>query len=303
MRLAQFYLPDKGVRAGVIQGPRVIDLTAFNPALDSTLTILSLADQRGLPASEFIARHIIGQHLSAGYATYLFKELNIKPDPAKAYLLMPIFPPEVWAFGVTYQRSAAVRAEDSSSNIYDQVYRSERPEVFFKGTFSRCSGPNDFIGIRSDSKLTAVEPELAYILGRDGAILGFTICNDVSAWDLERENPLYLPQSKIFEGCCALGPVVVTVDELDDPYGLSVTCRICRAGSVIFEGKTYTSKLNRKLEELNHYLCLHNPVPFGSLVSTGTGIMIPNEHHLVDGDLVEIEIEKIGVLKNYARQL
>ena len=216
---------------------------------------------------------------------------------------MPIFPPEVWAFGVTYQRSAAVRAEDSASNIYDRVYASERPEVFFKGTTTRCTGPNDFIGIRSDSDLTAAEPELAYILGLEGGILGFTICNDVSAWDLERENPLYLPQSKIFEGGCALGPVIVTPDELSNPYNLSVTCQISREGKVIFEGETHTSKLNRKLEELNHYLCLHNPVPFGSVVSTGTGIMIPNEHHLAEGDVVDIEIEMIGVLRNYARRL
>lgn len=299
MRLLQFFVPDKGHRAGVVQGHRVIDLTALNPALNSVLTIFLAADEEDILLTDFIARQLIGRE----YTAYPFEELDIRPNPDKPHLLMPIFPPEVWAFGVTYQRSAAVRAEDSASNIYDRVYASERPEVFFKGTTTRCTGPNDFIGIRSDSDLTAAEPELAYILGREGGILGFTICNDVSAWDLERENPLYLPQSKIFEGGCALGPVIVTPDELSNPYNLSVTCQISRAGKVIFEGETHTSKLNRKLEELNHYLCLHNPVPFGSVVSTGTGIMIPNEHHLAEGDVVEIEIEMIGVLRNYARRL
>ena len=135
-------------------------------------------------------------------------------------LTMPLTPPEVWGAGVTYRRSAEFREE--GSGIYDKVYAADRPELFFKATASRCAGPGEPIGKRRDSTFTATEPELAIVVGGTGAILGFTVANDVSAWDIERENPLYLPQSKVYRGCFAFGPVIVTPDEIPDPYGLEI---------------------------------------------------------------------------------
>src|SRR5260221_6548441 len=138
-------------------------------------------------------------------------------------LTVPLTPPEVWGAGVTYKRSADFREE--GSGIYDKVYSADRPELFFKSTASRCAGSGQPIGRPRDSTFTATEPELAIVIGRGGAILGFTLANDVSAWGIERENPLYLPPSKVYNGCFAFGPVIVTPDEIKDPYALELTCR------------------------------------------------------------------------------
>jgi 2-dehydro-3-deoxy-D-arabinonate dehydratase len=182
--------------------------------------------------------------------------------------------------------------------FYFYVYREPRPEIFFKGTARVCVGPNRAIGVRVDSKFTAPEPELAVVLGAKGKILGYTIANDVSAWDIERENPLYLPQSKVYTACCALGPVMVTPDEIPDPYALNMTCTIQRGDKTIFEGSVSTSKLHRKIESLIEYLLRANPVPSGSVLLTGTGIIVKEEHALAPGDVVSIAAAPIGVLTN-----
>src|SRR6185436_16837428 len=142
--------------------------------------------------------------------------------------MIPIYPTEVWACGCTYETSASFRDAEHGTRegMYAYVYRNDRPEIFFKGTSRVCVGPGQPIGLRADSKFTAPEPELAVILGTRGRILGYTLANDVSAWDIERENALYLPQSKVYSACCALGPVIVTADELTDPYKLEMTCSI-----------------------------------------------------------------------------
>jgi 2-dehydro-3-deoxy-D-arabinonate dehydratase len=216
--------------------------------------------------------------------------------------LIPIHPAEVWACGCTYETSASFRDAEHGTRegMYAYVYRSERPEIFFKGTARVCVGPGQPIGIRADAKFTAPEPELAVILGSRGAILGFTLANDVSAWDIERENPLYLPQSKVYAACCALGPVIVTADELVDPYRLEMTCTITRDGATTFHGSVSTSRLHRKLEELIQYLLRANPVPAGSVLLTGTGIIVTEEAALAPGDTVSIRIPEIGELSNRA---
>jgi 2-dehydro-3-deoxy-D-arabinonate dehydratase len=140
-------------------------------------------------------------------------------------------------------------------------------------------------------------------MGARGEIVGYTACNDVSAWDIECDNPLYLPQSKIYLGCCALGPVLATAEEIPDPYDLAISCRIYKGTGIAFEGKVHSSQINRKFEEMVACLTKDNPVPVGTTVSTGTGIMPPNEASLSDGDRVEIEIERIGLLANTVRQL
>jgi 2-dehydro-3-deoxy-D-arabinonate dehydratase len=246
---------------------------------------------------------------AAAGETLNLAELDREPTGDAPRLLIPIDSPEVWGFGVTYKRSAEARDADvakemdSTASIYDRVYHSDRPECFFKATAPRCVGPREPIGIRSDSKLTATEPELAYVLGADREIVGYTVCNDVSAWDLERDNPLYLPQSKIFTGCCALGPVITLAADGPDPYNLKISCRIVRDGEAIYSDSTNSGQIGRTYDQLNEYLYRDNLVPMGTVVSTGTGIMVPNEYKLLHGDLVEIEIESIGLLANPAVQL
>jgi len=223
-------------------------------------------------------------------------------EPAEGTLLPPLEPKhEVWACGVTYLRSREAReAESQAGDVYTMVYNAERPEIFFKGTARVCVGPGEVIGIRSDSHFTAPEPELAVILGNEGRVIGYTLANDVSAWDIERENPLYLPQSKIYTGCCSLGPMIVTTDQLPDPYSLEISCTITRGDKTIFSGTTSTSRLARRIDGMVNFLLRSNPVPAGSVLLTGTGIIITQETALVPGDIVSIKIPEIGELSNVA---
>ncbi len=296
MKLLQFYIPSKGQRLGKLDGDIIEDITS--PEINSTLKVFELAIEKGVQIADIISEfEIVG--------TYSYSALNVLPDKSIPHLLIPIHPPEVWGCGVTYKRSAEMRDEDTgkAKGIYDYVYYAKRPELFFKATAERCSGPNDYISIRSDSNLTAAEPELAYILGKGKEIIGYTICNDVSAWDIERENPLYLPQSKIFYGCCALGPVISIAPEIENPYDLDIKCKIIRKGEVIFSGEINSSKIKRNFDELTEFLLRDNPIPIGTVMTTGTGIMVPNEYALEPDDIVEIEIENIGILSNPVKKL
>lgn len=216
--------------------------------------------------------------------------------------MIPILPVEVWACGCTYEMSASFRDAEHGTRegMYAYVYNGARPEIFFKGTSRVCVGPGQAIGIRSDSKFTAPEPELALILGSKGRILGYTLANDVSAWDIERENALYLPQSKVYTACCALGPVIVTADELANPYELDMTCSITRDGQSRFSGSVSTGKLHRKFETLTEYLLHANHVPAGSVLLSGTGIIVTEDAALAPGDIVTIGIPEIGLLSNPA---
>jgi 2-dehydro-3-deoxy-D-arabinonate dehydratase len=221
-------------------------------------------------------------------------------DPAEP--LIPLSPAEVWACGCTYETSASFRDAEHGTRegMYAHVYREPRPEIFFKGTARVCVGTGQSIGIRADSKFTAPEPELALVLGSKGRIVGYTLANDVSAWDIERENALYLPQSKVYMACCALGPTLLTADELPDPYNLEITCTIVRNREVLFSGKTSTSKLHRRFETLLQYLLRANPVPAASVLLTGTGIIVTEAVKLQPGDTVAIQIPEIGTLSNTA---
>jgi 2-dehydro-3-deoxy-D-arabinonate dehydratase len=216
---------------------------------------------------------------------------------------LPIVPPEVWACGCTYEMSASFRDAEHGSRggMYAYVYQEARPEIFFKGTARVCVGPGQAIGIRADSRFTAPEPELALVLGGKGDIVGYTLANDVSAWDIERENALYLPQSKFYTACCALGPVIVTADDLADPYNLEITCTVTRDGRERFAGSVSTAKLHRKFETLIAYLRRANQTPAGTVLLTGTGIIVPEDAALAPGDVVTICVPEIGVLINHAQ--
>lgn len=243
--------------------------------------LIERADKEGVPLTELANNHASKHPVD---------------DPP----ILPIHPREVWACGCTYETSASFRDAEHGTRegFYAHVYREPRPEIFFKGTARVCVGPNRPIGIRSDSKFTAPEPEMAVVLGAKGKVLGFTVANDVSAWDIERENPLYLPQSKVYTACCALGPVIVTPDEIGDPYKLEVTCTIRRGETTIFSGTANTSQLHRKIETLLEYLYRANPVPAGSVLLTGTGIIVKEDAALAPGDICTVSIAGIGELSN-----
>ena len=303
MKLVQFFLPGKGQRVGLVRGDRVLDITAPEEGVHSVLDLVVQGKTAAglVKRAEWLSRRMRRKALD-------WPALQRPPSRRAPHLTMPIDPPEVWGAGVTYKRSAEFRDEDASAvkgqkGIYDSVYESARPELFFKATAARCVGPNAPIRVRSDSRLTATEPELAMVLGALGAIVGFTACNDVSAWDLERENPLFLPQSKIYLGCCALGPCLVTPDEVGDPYALQIRCSILREGKPVFSEAVNTAQFHRRLEDLVSWLLRDNVIPPGTVLTTGTGIMVPNELALRDGDQVDIEIQGIGRLSNPVKQL
>ena len=214
-------------------------------------------------------------------------------------ILAPIDAQEVWAAGVTYLRSRNARMEESTQkDVYDQVYDADRPEIFFKATPNRVSAPGEAIAIRGDSGWDVPEPELALLLNSSGELVGFTIGNDVSSRSIEGENPLYLPQAKLYSGAASLGPVIVTVDEIADPRNLGIELTIRRDGEVLFGDETSTAKMHRTFDDLTNYLFRANEFPHGVFLMTGTGIVPPSEFTLEAGDEVTIAIENIGALVN-----
>jgi 2-dehydro-3-deoxy-D-arabinonate dehydratase len=215
------------------------------------------------------------------------------------YLRLPIQPGEVWGAGVTYLRSREAReGETAVKGIYDRVYSATRPEVFLKDSGIRTVGPGEPISVRSDSKWSVPEPELGVVVGPNKAVLGFTICNDVSARDIEGENPLYLSQSKIYKNSCAIGPVVTTSDEISNPRNLQIAMNVIRNRRNVFEGDVNTSRMKRTVKELLSFLFRNNVISGWTVLMTGTGIVPPDDFSLRDGDIVEIEIENIGKLRN-----
>lgn len=272
---------------------------------NSVVTAAIFEGQIARPIPDYSLYELICRAEKEGSSLKAIASRLVTAQRLPAQPLIPIKPMEVWACGCTYQTSADFRDAEHGTRegFYAHVYREKRPEVFFKGTARTCVGTGQNIGIRPDSKFTAPEPELGVILGSKGKVLGYTLANDVSAWDIERENPLYLPQSKMYAGACALGPVIVTADEVPDPYTLKMECKIEREGKTIFSGETSTSQLSRKIEDLIHYLLLANPVPAGSVLLTGTGIIVTEESALAEGDVVTISIPEIGTLVNTATVL
>ena len=223
---------------------------------------------------------------------------EIMSGESDVVLDMPFEPPEVWAAGVTYKTSEMERRRESETpDVYSMVYSAPRPEVFFKATPERCVGPFDSVGIREDSDWNVPEPELAFVL-YGGEIVGYTIGNDMSSRQIEGENPLYLPQAKVFNRCCSIGPCFVTAESIDNPHGLDVNCAITRDGEEVFSGSTNTSQMARTCQELADWLQKHNDVPNMTAVLTGTSIVPPPDFTLQEGDRVSMTIEGIGTLVN-----
>ena len=217
-------------------------------------------------------------------------------------LLAPIGAQEVWAAGVTYYRSRDARMEESKSagggDFYDRVYTAERPELFFKGTASRVVGHGEKVGIRRDATWSVPEPELALLISPTGKIVGYTIGNDMSSRDIEGENPLYLPQAKVYYRSCALGPGVVISSDAP-PSSTEIHLEIVREGTVAFEGSTALSAMKRDYATLVEYLYRDNVFPNGCFLLTGTGIVPPDSFALRQGDEIRISITGIGTLVNF----
>ncbi len=222
----------------------------------------------------------------------------VSPDEVR--LLAPVDRQEVWAAGVTYKRSREARMKESkqAASHYDRVYEADRPELFFKATPHRVVGPGKPIRVRADSRWTVPEPELALVVSPDLRLVGYTVGNDVSARDIEGENPLYLPQAKVYNQCCALGPWVLLADEPLDLEATQVRLTVERAGRTVFEGETRLSQMARTFDELLAWLGRDNTFPDGVVLLTGTGIVPPDDFTLQAGDCVSIEVSGIGTLTN-----
>ena len=209
---------------------------------------------------------------------------------------------EVWACGVTYERSSAARQEESDiADVYARVYTADRPELFFKSPAWRVCGDGEPIGIRPDSQISVPEPELALVCNAFAEIVGVTICDDVSSRDIEGQNPLYLPQAKIYAGACALGPGITPAWTLDDIGSLAITVAVRRDGAVAWSGQTSTAQLHRDLAELVQYLFRSASFPHGVVLSTGTGLVPELSFTLAAGDEVAIGIDGVGTLTNVVR--
>jgi 2-dehydro-3-deoxy-D-arabinonate dehydratase len=227
------------------------------------------------------------------------------PAPAPDQLLPPLESQEVWAAGVTYMRSKAARMteakEAGGGDFYDRIYDAERPELFFKATVHRVVGPGQAIRIRRDSRWSVPEPELALAVNKAGRIIGYTIGNDMSARDIEGENPLYLPQAKVYDQCCGLGPAVL-LPAAPLPPDTGIHLAILRDGATAFDGSTTLAAMKRTPEELVDFLFRDNSFPAGCFLLTGTGIVPPDAFALRPGDRIQITIDPIGTLENYVVQ-
>ena len=217
------------------------------------------------------------------------------------HVLAPIGSQEVWAAGVAYYRSRTARLEESKAgggaSFYDRVYEAERPELFFKAAPWRVRGPGDAIRVRGDARWTVPEPEIALCINARAEIVGYTIGNDVSSRDIEGENPLYLPQAKIYDGSCALGPALLVSSE-PLPPDTAIALRVSRRGAVVAEGATTFSQMRRDARELVEFLYRETSFPTGCVLLTGTGIVPPDEFTLQAGDEITIDVPAIGTLRN-----
>jgi 2-dehydro-3-deoxy-D-arabinonate dehydratase len=282
MKLAKVRLADGAVHAALLEDGklRLLDLQQVDD-VRSLMDILHAPDPKGL-------------------AKYLVDPKTTPIALGEVQLLAPIDQQEVWAAGVTYQRSQVARMEESESGAshYDKVYTAPRPEIFFKATPNRVSGPGEPLRVRADSRWSVPEPELALVVSPAGQLVGFTVGNDMSARDIEGENPLYLPQAKVYNQCCGLGPCILLPEQPLDRPKTKIVLTITRAGKPAFTGQTDLGQMKRDFDELIGWLIRENDLATGAFLLTGTGVVPPDDFTLKDGDEVSIAIDGIGTLTN-----
>jgi 2-dehydro-3-deoxy-D-arabinonate dehydratase len=283
MLLARYQTPGSEAVLCAIQEERVVNLTAADPRVFGSLAIWL---QQPDPVAAVKA--IVDGRVSS------------EEGPPTEALRVPLDRQEVWAAGVTYLRSKEARMEESEGggSFYDRVYAAERPELFLKATPSRVVGPEESIRIRRDAVWNVPEPEVAVVISAALKIVGYTVGNDVSSRDIEGENPLYLPQAKVYRQCCALGPYILLAEEGRGHRNFDVRLTIERRGEQIFGGETSTAQMKRRFDELVAYLGRENLFPDGAFLLTGTGIVPPDSFTLQAGDVVRIEVPGIGTLCN-----
>ena len=270
----------------------------------SSLIVLNEKSYYELGLGDFSELYLIAKESGLSPDKYVEKLISSKNLPRfegeveESLILSPIFPQEVWAAGVTYSDSMRERqAESDTPDVYAKVYSADRPEIFFKGTGERMQGPNEELGIREDSGWDVPESELAVVI-INGEIAGYTIGNDMSSRSIEGENPLYLPQAKVYNKSFSLGPCITSKDEIEDPQNLKVELSITRKENIVFQGESSTSEMKRNVYELVEWLQKSNDLPQAAVLMTGTGIIPPQDFTLNEGDIVSISIEKIGILTN-----
>lgn len=282
MQLCKLQMETGEVAVGILEGGdvRLLDLGG------QTLSDVLHTEQPARTANDFIAAD------------------SPKIPVDEVTLLAPIDRQEVWAAGVTYKRSQEARERESvgAARFYDLVYTAPRPELFFKATPRRVVGPGGRVRIRKDSSWSVPEPELALVLSPRLEIVGYTIGNDMSSRDIEGENPLYLPQAKVYEACCALGPAITLAEAMPPRERISIRLTIERRGDKVFEGATSVQEMARTFDDLVHWLGRENRFPNGVILLTGTGIVPPDQFTLAAGDLIHIDIAGIGRLSNWVVQ-
>jgi 2-dehydro-3-deoxy-D-arabinonate dehydratase len=282
MRLAKITLADGENRIALVEKTDVqlLDLTQVE-------NCRSLSDILASPDPKGLARFLIDREAA--------------PIAVESVtFLAPIDRQEVWAAGVTYKRSQVARMEESETGAshYDRVYTADRPELFFKANPARVAGPGQPVRVRSDSRWSVPEPELTLVVTPELKLAGFTIGNDMSARDIEGENPLYLPQAKVYDACCALGPCILVPEAPLDLPRTQIVLTIARDGREVFRGDTNLGQMARSFDDLIRWLGRDNSFPHGAFLLTGTGIVPPDDFTLQNGDSVSIEITGIGTLTN-----
>jgi 2-dehydro-3-deoxy-D-arabinonate dehydratase len=283
MRLAKLKLADDSIRVALVEDDgrlKVLDMLQ----VENVRSLMDLLHSRD----------------PIGLTKFLVDTKAPALDPKLVTILAPIDKQEVWAAGVTYKRSQVARMEESEAGAshYDKVYTAPRPEIFFKATANRVSGPGQPLRVRADSQWSVPEPELALVVSPTGKLVGFTVGNDMSARDIEGENPLYLPQAKVYNQCCGLGPYVWIPEQPVDRPNTRIHLTIERGGTVAFSGESNLDQMKRGFEELIGWLIKENDLVTGAFLLTGTGVVPPDDFTLQDGDSVSIEITGIGTLTN-----
>lgn len=279
MKLAKYREASGAARVGCVEGEHLVPLR-LDAEIPSLAALLEQDDPAGVAA---------GRLETAG---------NLNLDVVS--WLPPVDEQEVWAAGVTYRRSKTARMEESeaAASCYDRVYESPRPELFVKATPHRVAGQGQPLRIRADSTWNVPEPEVTLVLNSRLRIVGLTVGNDMSSRDIEGENPLYLPQAKVYDQCCGLGPWITLIEAMPPRDQIGIALRIRRAGDVVFSGDSGVDQMARSFEDLVHWLGRDNSFPTGAFLLTGTGIVPDSDFTLQTGDVVEITIDGVGCLSN-----